>query len=114
MTAPLQKDKSIIRLLDQLRTRLGRDAFDVVDHWESDLSAVGVARPDNHGVLVYLSTFGEPEDSYFASLELPHRLGDEPWANHPYTPAGEQRVRGFDALVRLIQGHFEDEHSASL
>jgi hypothetical protein len=67
----LQKHKSITELLDRLRTRLGTAAFDVIDHWEGDLCAVGVARPDEHGILVYVSTFGEPEGSYFVSLELP-------------------------------------------
>ena len=106
VNSALQKDESIIRLLDRLRGRLGAGAFDVVDHWEGDLCAVGIARPDEHGVLVYVCTAHEPEDTYFVSLELPPRPGDEQWANHPYTPAGEQRVQGFEALVQVVQGHF--------
>lgn len=103
---PLQKDESILRLLDRLRTSLGAAAFDVVDYWEADSCAVGIARPDKRGVLIYVSTFGEPEDSYFVSFELPPRNGDEQWANHPYTPSGEQQVRSFDELVQVIQRHF--------
>jgi hypothetical protein len=58
-----KKDESITRLLEQLRRRLGVDAFDVVDHWKCDLRAIGVARPDNHSVLVCISTFGKPGSS---------------------------------------------------
>ena len=107
----MQKDKSIIRLLEQLRARLGPTAFDVVDHSQVDLCATGVARPDNHGVLVYISTFGKREGEYFVSLELPPQPGDEQCANHPYTPAGEHRVEGFDELVQTIRKHFDDNRA---
>lgn len=106
------KDESVSELLGRLRRQLGANAFDIVDHWDADLCAVGIARPDNHGVLVYISTFGNQKDSYFVSLELPPKPDDEHWANHPYTPAGEQRVQGFDALVQIIQEHFRYERTA--
>jgi hypothetical protein len=102
----LQKDESIIRLLDRLESHLGKGAFVIMDHWEGDLCAVGIARPDNHCVLVYICTAYEPADTYFVSLELPPKAGEDQWANHPYTPAGEQRVHGFDALLHLVKRHF--------
>lgn len=112
MDKTLQKDESIIRLLGRLRNRLGADAFDVIDHWEADLCAVGIARPDDHSVLVYICTFGRADEDYFVSLELPPRPNDEQWANHPYTPVGEQSVQGFDELVRIIQRHFDHDRAA--
>ncbi|MBS0265205.1 MAG: hypothetical protein JSS02_24950 [Planctomycetes bacterium] len=99
-------------MLDRLRSRLGAGAFDVVDHWDADLCAVGIARPDNHSVLVYISTFGRSDGGYFVSLEFPPQPDDEQWANHPYTPAGEQRVSSFDELVQVIQRHFGYDRSA--
>src|SRR5262245_31754550 len=100
----LQKDHTITRLLPRLRQKLGDGAFDVVDHWESDLCAVGIARPDDHAQLVYVCTYGLPNGRYFASLEFPAQ-GAEQSANHPYTPAGERDGLSFEGLVRIIQKH---------
>ena len=105
MNAKLQKDESIVRLLAALKERLGVGAFDVVDHWDEDLCAIGIARRDNHGILAYISTFGQAEGTYFVSLEMPPRPPDKQWANHPYTPAGECEARSFDQLVEIIQKH---------
>ena len=37
-----------------LRESLGLDAFDIMDHWEPNLCAVGIASPRDHSVLVYV------------------------------------------------------------
>jgi hypothetical protein len=71
MASPLDKDPIIIALLERLGERLGPDSFDIVDHWESDLCAVGIASPRDHGILAYLSCYGEPEGRYHVELELP-------------------------------------------
>lgn len=42
------KDESITWMLNELQTALEDIAFDVVDHWESDKCAIGIARPDYH------------------------------------------------------------------
>ena len=89
---PLQKDQSIVRLLDGLTARLGPRAFDVVDHWESDLCAIGIARPDNHDVLVYISTNGESDERCSVSLELP----PQPGSDIPYTAAGDHDAASVD------------------
>ena len=112
MKATPQKDESITRLLEQLRLRLGEDAFDVVDHWKGDLCATGVARPDNHSVLVYISTFGKTVDDYFVSMELPTQPGAEQLGDFPYSPAGEEQVEGFDRLVQIIERHFAYDRTA--
>ena len=102
----LQKHHTITRLLPRLRKRLGTDAFDVVDHWDADLCAVGIARPDGHARLLYICTHGLPNGRYFASLELPPAQGGEQWANHPYTPGAEFDSLSFDELVAVIRKHF--------
>lgn len=102
MNTRFQKDQSIIRLIDGLRALLGPRAFDVVDHWESDLCAVGIARPDNHGVLVYISTSGKPGERCSVSLELP----PQPGSDIPYTAAGDQDAANLNELAEIIQRHF--------
>ncbi len=108
MNSKLQKDESVIRLLDRLRSRLGAGAFDVVDYWEADLCAVGIARPDSHGVLVYVCTYGRTDDRYFVSLELPAPAGSD----MPYAAAGEQDAASFEELLEIIQRHFDNDRAA--
>ena len=108
MNTQLQKDPSIIRLLDGLRARLGPRAFDVVDHWESDLCAIGIARPDNHGVLVYISTYDENDECSSVSLELP----PQPGSDFPYTAVGDHDTANFDELAEIVRRHFEYDRAA--
>ena len=74
----------------------------MVDYWDADLCAVGVERPDNHGVLVYVNTFRKPPDHFFLSLEFPPTAG----VDYPYTLAGDFEVKSFNELEELIQKHF--------
>jgi hypothetical protein len=97
----LQKDDTIIRLLTRLRERLGAGAFDVVDRWESDLCAIGFARPDDHRVLVYVCTYERQDGAYFVSLELPPAADSD----MAYSSAGERDVASFEELVEIIQRH---------
>ncbi len=103
MNTKFQKDQSIIRLLDGLTTRLGPRAFDVVDHWDGDWCAIGIARPDNHGVLVYISTYGEGDERCSVSLELPPRPGSD----IPYTAAGNYDAASVDELAEIVRRHFD-------
>lgn len=101
MNANAAKDPSITRVLDELRAELGEGAFDVVDHWE-DSFATGIARPDNHGVLVYVSTHDHRKNKYWVSLELPPRAGDDAL----YVPAGEHLAHGIPELASIVRTHF--------
>lgn len=108
MNTQLQKDQSIVRILDGLRVRLSPQAFDIVDHWEADLCAVGIARPDNHSVLVYISTNGEGDERCSVSLELP----PQPGSNIPYTAAGDHAAASLNELAEIIWRHFEYDRAA--
>jgi len=78
MTASrLIKDQTIHDVLAKLGTRFGEGVFDIVDHWDGDLFAVGIARPDNHAALAYISCYGMHEDHYDVELELPTRTGSD-------------------------------------
>lgn len=96
------KDESILRLIEKLKCAMGEDAFSVVDHWDADLLAIGIAKPENNDLLVYVSTYRQPFGSYFVSLQFPAR----PFSELPYSQGDEFQVRGFHELVEVIQRHF--------
>jgi hypothetical protein len=95
------KDPSIEELIGALGAHFGSDSFDIVDHWESDLCAIGIARRDDHRVLAYLSTLGRPEQPYYVELELPPDAGDDV----PYRVAGQHHPSDFATLARLVGSH---------
>jgi hypothetical protein len=100
-TAP-SKAKLVVELIEVLRSRLGSDTFQVIDHWPDDPMAVGIASPQDAGVLAYISVTPEAEAAYFVSLELPP---EGEWADHPYTPGNERNECGIDELVATISAH---------
>ncbi len=102
MKDDLRKHETILSLIDKLKSRMGDDAFDVVDHWDADLFAVGIAKPDDHDVLAYVCTYGRAVDNYFVSLELPPELDSD----LPYRNAGDFEVQTFDELIEIILDHF--------
>lgn len=107
MNATVSKDESITRMLDELRAELGDGAFDVVDHWDTDSFATGIARPDNHRVLVYVSTHHLRNNKYWISLELPPAAGDD----DAYVSAGERRAQGIQELASIVRAHFGTQAS---
>ena len=64
----MEKDAAIIELLQWLRQQLG-NSFMITDHWEGDLSAVGISSPDDPSQLVYMLSFGRPAGRYAVELE---------------------------------------------
>ena len=86
------------RTVDRLRSRLGPSAFEVLDHWEGDRIAIGIASPRDHHVLVYLAAY---EDGFLVELEMP----PIPGADFPYEVAGRQSGLGFDHLVHVAAEH---------
>jgi len=93
-----EKDPRILDVLDRLKLTLGAGAFDIVDHWSSDLIAVGIASPQNHQVLVYIGVF---DDGYYAELELPPLTGDDGL----YRVAGRYSGLTFDLLAAVVAKH---------
>jgi hypothetical protein len=100
-TAP-SKANLVVELVDVLRSRLGSDAFQIIDHWPDDPMAIGIASPQNAGVLAYIAVTPEADAPYFVSLELPP---EGKWADHPYTPGDERHECGIDDLVATIAAH---------
>ncbi len=101
--AALDKDPAILAALDRLRSRLGSNAFVITDNWELDLCAVGIASPHDPGVLVYISTYGEPPGRFGYELELPPPPGDD----FPYLFAGAGSDVSFEELAGVVAGHLK-------
>jgi hypothetical protein len=96
----LNKDPAIVELLAGLREALGAAAFMVVDHWEADPCAVGVAHPRNQHVLACLALGANP-GSYDIHLELPAPDRSE----LPYAAAGGHAEVSFAEVVGIVRGH---------
>ncbi len=95
----LIKHESILGFLARLTSELDPNLWTVVDHWDADLHAIGIARPSEPGVLVYVSTWRQPPGKFFCSLELPPPPGDDA----PYRPAGDSGGVEFPEVLRLIR-----------
>jgi hypothetical protein len=63
------KDQSVLRLLVDLD--LDRHEWTVVDHWEADAFAIGVAAKPDPRRLVYVSTFRRAPGRFDFEAELP-------------------------------------------
>jgi hypothetical protein len=98
----LEKDTAIFELVDRLRASLGRSSFQVVDHWDADREAIGVAHPRDVRVLAYLALTADPL-RYTVYLELPSKDDDE----FPYSAAGEHHDVTFEELVGVVRQHLD-------
>src|ERR1041385_7652549 len=97
------KNETIHNLLKKLTGQFGQESFNVVDHGDADLFAVGIARPDNPGVLVYISTYGLSERGYFVELEMPPRRGSD----LPYEWVGRYENIDFERVTTLVREHLQ-------
>jgi hypothetical protein len=65
----MEKDKSLLDLLDKLRSVFDFNLIEIIDHWEGDLCAIGLKRGNK---LVYINTF-TPYD-FDLELLVPHTV----------------------------------------
>ena len=99
---------AIVAVIERLRARLGRDAFDVVEQWDSDVCAVGLSRPNERPRLVYISTCDLPEGRYDVSLDAPGNTAEWPARRSGSVPrpaSGHHAAIDFDALADLVSAH---------
>jgi hypothetical protein len=97
----MTNDKSIVDVLAQLQRHLGADTFEVLDHWDADLFAVGIARAETPQRLVYILTYGLPEGRYTVELELP----PEPGSDDEYESSGWHENLAFGELAAIAAKH---------
>ncbi len=103
-TSELKKDKSIRGVLKRLRSHIGDEAFHVVDNWDADLFAVGIAKTSDHGTLAYISTWKKEPGKYFVELESPPQEGDD----LPYRVAASYESVTFGELLDIVSRHLGD------
>lgn len=64
----LNKDRSIIRTLEQIESELGVNKFIIVDHWDADVCAVEIS-DHKQQLLIYFSTWKKEKGHYYAEIE---------------------------------------------
>ena len=98
--ASLHKHSSIWTFLSGLSDKLGWQNYQVVDHWDADVHAIGVASLKDPARLVYVSTFQQMPDSYVFECEVPGE--DE-------VPVTVQRgsAPDLDTFVEIIRSHLK-------
>ena len=101
MPVELIKDPVVLDVLDRLRSWLGPDAFVVVDHWEADLCAIGVASPRNVQVLVYISCLSDQPGQFWYVLEVP----PVPGSDRLYEEVGHESGVSFEELAMRVAQH---------
>ena|SRR5688500_19932900 len=106
----------IVAVIESLRARLGRDAFDVVEQWDADVCAVGLSRAGERPRLVYISTCDLPEGRYDVALDAPGNTGEWPARRSGSVPrpvSGHHAAVDFDALCELVSAHLGLRNSGS-
>jgi hypothetical protein len=96
MTA--HKDRAIRELITRLD--LTSKGWVMVDHWEADLQAIGIAAKRDPRRLVYVSTFSGDQGRFDYQCETPMGPDD---VDYSTTASGENV--GFDALLRVLETH---------
>ena len=97
----MDKEPQLIAAVDEARRQLG-DSIVIVDHWNGDRLAVGIARRDDHQQLAYIAVNPtESADLFFVALETAPAQGSD----LPYATAGEHNNLTIADVVRVIGKH---------
>ena len=96
----MTKDASLCTLTDVLIRRFGADSIVVIDHWEDDDRAIGIASSRDPARLVYVAALEDAPGAYDLALE------DAPEEEDlPYSDCGwHYRVR-LPQLIRIVANH---------
>jgi hypothetical protein len=98
MSSIVRKDTSIWTLIAQLAAIVGGDSFQLVDHWDADLFAMGIAGVSNNRRLVYVSTFGKPPG--FLAYDC-----EEPDADLVGQSVAKSELADFPEFLRVVERH---------
>jgi hypothetical protein len=97
------KDGAILDAVEHLRMCLGPDEFQIMDHWEADLIAIGIASPSDLQRLVYFCLESGGERRFYVSLETAPTKGSE----LPYMDCGEFNNVDLETLTKIVAEHLE-------
>lgn len=91
------KDDSISKVLGRLN--LSQLGWEIVDHWDADVCAIGIGRPGT-GRLVYISTFQKADGLYDYQCEVPSSDADS-----PFSTTDEGQDVSFERLLEVLSRH---------
>ena len=96
------KSIPIIELLEYLSIYLGPNDYQIVDHWDGDLCAIGIASCRDKHHLVYISTYEQPRGSYYFECEksLSSELSE-------CTITKQGNLVDLQSLITVIQQHLD-------
>lgn len=97
----MQKDQTIIDFLAQLH--LEKRNWIVVDHWELDTCAVGIAKTSDPRRLVYISTYDKKTGRYYYECEAP--AGQNP---DEYVVTCKSDEVDITQLLEVVENHLSD------
>jgi hypothetical protein len=96
------KDRAIQQLLAAVE--LERRGWVIVDHWEGDLCAIGIAARGDVRRLVYVSSFDQAPDRFAYRCEVPAGPTEDHWQ------AGESGGDvSVDQLLRALERHLDGD-----
>jgi hypothetical protein len=107
--ASMVKDGAILDAVEHLRMCLAPDEFQIMDHWEEDLGAIGIASPSDLQRLVYFALESGGEHRFYVSLEAAPTEGSE----LPYVDCGKSRNVDLETLTEIVSNILEFGSSAS-
>lgn len=94
----MTKDQTVRTCVERHASELGGNRFRVVDHWDADLYAVGLAAIEDPRRLVYVSTFGQVAGRYAFECE-------EPEEGREYRTVARGDAATFEELREIVRAH---------
>lgn len=101
MTSPRNKDRRLVQLIGAFTEAFGAEAFVLVDHWDTDLSAIGLGRREARSHLVYVSVWRTATNR----LSIGFETGSSSGSLLPYAEPALVREVTFEHAVELAAGH---------
>ncbi len=84
------------------RLQVNSRGWRVVDHWEADLCAIGIAKEGSPRFLVYVSTYDRASGRYDYQCETPADSGTDSYI----TKASGENV-SYRKLLRVMEDHLD-------
>ena len=94
----LHKHASIWAFLGGLSERVDYEHYQVIDNWDADLYAVGVAAVHDPAQLVYICTFAQPLGRYTYECEVAAQDGS-------YVTTERGSARNLEEMAAIVQRH---------
>lgn len=104
MKAGLTKDRSIWQFLADLSAKIESSRYQVVDHWDADLFAIGLASLADAHRLVYVSTHERRTGQFFAECEQAG-VGSVDGAASAYESVSVFESISLEDLIATIERH---------